>query len=186
MTSGRQKTSSGQHQFGAGTVVPPDVQLILADCFETLVELRGRSYVARQGVVEFLRHFGQRMGIPVVVVSDGALPAVEQALEQAHVRQLVHAVLAAPESLEPLPDGRARKRLDVAIALHKVARARTVFIGDSPLDAEAAKHHQVPFIRVPRSEDEKFTFANLIHGPSRYNSQEFSATMLEKYLGKKP
>ena len=60
-----------------------------------------------------------------------------------------------------------------------------MFIGDSPLDAEAARQHQIPFIRVPRSEDLEFTFDCLIGGPSRYNSNQFSSVLFERYLQRK-
>ena len=174
----------GGFQFGAGTVVPPDMDLLILDCFETLVELRGRSYIPRQGVVAFLDHFRTKRQVPLVVLSDGEQAAVEAALAQAGLGDRFAAIVGAPESLGQLPDGRMLKRLDLLIERFAVALARTVFIGDSPLDAQAAQHHGVPFIRVPRSEDEQFTFTCLITGPSRYQSSEFSAVFLERYLRK--
>ena len=57
-----QSPADGTFQFGAGTVVPPDVELLILDCFETLVELRGRSYFPRQGISDLLDHFAGRLG----------------------------------------------------------------------------------------------------------------------------
>ena len=71
------------------------------------------------------------------------------------------------------------------VARFRVAAPEAVFIGDSPLDAEAARHFAVPFVRVPRSEDRDFTFSTLIRGPSRYQSSEFSTVFLERYLNRK-
>ncbi len=179
-----QAPSDGTFQFGAGTVVPPDVELLILDCFETLVELRGRSYVQRQGIKAFLDHFAGRHRVPVTVLSDGEQSAVEAAIEQAGLAGRFAAVVGAPDSLGQLPDGRVLKRLDRMVDRFHAPLQRTVFIGDSPLDALAAKHHAVPFIRVPRSEDDSFSFASLITGPSRYQSTEFSAVFLERYLRK--
>lgn len=179
-----QASGDGSFQFGAGTVVPPDVELLIVDCFETLVELRGRSYVQRQGIQAFLGHFAGRHRVPIAVLSDGEQSAVEAALAQAGLAGCFATVIGAPESLGQLPDGRVLKRLDLVIARFKAPLQRCVFIGDSPLDGLAAKHHGVPFIRVPRSEDDSFSFASLITGPSRYQSTEFSAVFLERYLRK--
>ena len=48
-------------------------------------------------------------------------------------------------------------------------------------DSLAAGEFGVPFIRVPRSEDATFSFAQLISGPSRYRSGDFTAVMLDRY-----
>jgi phosphoglycolate phosphatase-like HAD superfamily hydrolase len=176
--------AGGSLQFGAGTVIPPDLDLLILDCFETLVELHGRSYRPRLGMVAFLDHVSTGRKLPVVVLSDGEQTAVEVALAQAGLSGRFAAIVGAPESLGQLPDGRVLKRLDLLIKRFAVTAARTVFIGDSPLDAQAAQHHGVPFIRVPRSEDELFTFTRLITGPSRYQSSEFSSVFLERYLRK--
>jgi len=181
MTTG---ASEGTFQFGSATVVPADAALLILDCFETLVELRGRQYIPRHGIPEFLDHFALKRQVPVTVLSDGEQGAVEAAVAQAGVGGRLAAVVGAPDSLGQLPDGRVLKRLDLLIARFAVPLQRTVFIGDSPLDAQAAQHHGVPFIRVPRSEDDSFSFATLITGPSRYQSTEFSAVFLERYQRK--
>lgn len=179
-----QPPADASFQFGAGTVVPPDIELIILDCFETLVEMRERVYVPRQGIVEFLDHFSGKRKVPMTILSDGEQVAVEAAVAQAGLASRFAGIIGAPESLAQLPDGRVLKRLDMVVARFAAPVGRTVFIGDSPLDAQAAKHHSVPFIRVPRSEDDRFTFASLITGPSRYHSTEFSAVFLERYLRK--
>ncbi len=179
-----QVPADGTFQFGAGTVVPADAALIILDCFETLVELRGRTYIPRQGIAEFLDHFTHRRKVPLTVLSDGEQAAVEAAVTQAGLDGRFAAIVGAPDSLGQLPDGRVLKRLDLLIGRFGVETARTVFVGDSPLDGQAAQHHGVPFIRVPRSEDDAFSFASLITGPSRYQSNAFSAVFLERYLRK--
>lgn len=179
MTAGPE---DGVFQFGAGTVIPADVALLVLDCFETLVEMRERVYVPRNGIIGFLDHFARRGQVPVVVLSDGEQCAVEAAVAQAGLASRLTAVIGAPAALVQLPDGRVLKRLDAVIERFAVPAQSTVFIGDSPLDAEAAKHFAVPFVRVPRSEDQDFSFATLIRGPSRYQSSEFSAVFLERYL----
>jgi FMN phosphatase YigB (HAD superfamily) len=173
-------------QYGSITTITARTRLILLDCFETMVELVDGVYHPRAGIVEFLRHFGLKRGIPLVVISDATLPIVEAALDQSGLRPSIVSIYHAGNALESMSDGRVRKRLDVPMKDLGVRPQLTVFIGDSPLDAEAAKHHEVPFIRVPRSEDKSFTFKALIHGPSRYDSAEFSATFLEQYLKRKP
>lgn len=172
-------------QFGAGTVIPNDVGLIILDCFETLVEMRDRVYVPRQGIPEFLDHFALRLRVPLAVLSDGEQSAVEAALRQAGIAGHFAAVVGAPESLVQLPDGRMLKRLELLLQRFSLPAASVVFIGDSPLDADAARHFAVPFVRVPRSEDREFSFATLLRGPSRYQSSEFSAVFLERYLPRK-
>ncbi len=174
----------GEFQFGGATVVPSDVRLLIFDCFETLVEMEARVYRARQGIPEILRHFTQA-GVQLAVLSDGEQVAVEAALAQAGLEDGFAAIIGAPESLGQLADGRMLKRLDSVIARFCVPVEQAVFIGDSPLDAAAAQHHAVPFIRVPRSEDRDFSFAKLINGPSRYHSSEFSNVFLERYLKRK-
>lgn len=160
-------------------MIGPQTRLILLDCFETLVELDGVSYRARKGVIAFLEHF--RAKLQLAVVSDATETLVRAALTQATLDGYFRRVYHRDNALEQLPDGRLRKRLDVPLLEHGLNPDQAVFIGDSPLDAEAALRFQVPFIRVPRSEDRAFTFAMLIAGPSRYDSAEFSATFLDQY-----
>ena len=168
-------------QHGGATTIGPDVRLLLLDCFETMVELDGQTYRPRLGMPEFLTHFGSRCGIPIAVISDAKQVEVETALKQARLSTYVVAVYHAGNASEVLAGGRARKRLDLAITDFKIKPQQALFIGDSPLDGEAATHYGVPFIRVPRSEDRSFSFATLITGPSRYRSQEFNITFLDRY-----
>jgi phosphoglycolate phosphatase-like HAD superfamily hydrolase len=168
-------------QFGGATSITPDIRLILLDCYETLVELDGGRYRPRLGIRDFLTHFGSRVGIPLVVVSDASHEQVGSALAQAGLDSFASAIYHRGNAAEVLGDGRMRKRLDLPMTDFGVKPHQTVFIGDSPLDAEAAKHHRVRFIRVPRSEDRSFSFASLITGPSRYRSQEFNVTFLDRY-----
>ncbi len=168
-------------QFGGATTIGPDVRLLLLDCFETLVELEGTVYRPRLGMTDFLTHFGSRIGIPIAVISDAKKSEVDAALAQARLTTFVVALYHAGNASEVLEGGRSRKRLDVALGDFKIKPVQALFIGDSPLDAEAAQHYGVQFIRVPRSEDRSFSFANLISGPSRYRSQEFNITFLDRY-----
>jgi phosphoglycolate phosphatase-like HAD superfamily hydrolase len=168
-------------QFGGATTIGLNVRLILLDCFETMVELEGKSYRPRLGMIEFLTHFGSRAGIPIAVISDAQKSEVDTALGQAGLTTYVISVYHAGNASESLGGGRARKCLNIPVADFQVTASQTLFIGDSPLDAEAAQHYGVQFIRVPRSEDRSFSFANLITGPSRYRSQEFNVTFLDRY-----
>lgn len=168
-------------QFGGATTIGLNVRLILLDCFETMVELEGNAYRPRLGMIEFLTHFGSRAGIPIAVISDAQKSEVDTALSQAGLTTYVVSVYHAGNAAESLGGGRARKCLNIPVADFQVTASHTLFIGDSPLDAEAAQHYGVQFIRVPRSEDRSFSFANLITGPSRYRSQEFNVTFLERY-----
>jgi len=177
--------ADGGFQFGGGTIIPSDVSLLILDCFETLVEMAGRSYVARRGIADFIVYF-QQLGVPMIVLSDGDQAAVEAALGQAGLTGRFLAVIGAPLSLRQHEDGRVLKRLDTVVKRFAAPIEQVVFIGDSPLDGLAARQHAVPFIRVPRSEDQTFTFASLIKGPSRYRSGEFSQVFLERYLKRRP
>ena len=172
-------------QYGSNTTITTKTRLILLDCFETLVELEGAAYRPRKGVKDFLTWFRDRQPTKLVVISDAERSLVEGALSQAGLTGFLSAIYHAGNALERLGEGRSRKRLDVPIADMGVTLAQTVFIGDSPLDGEAATHYKVPFIRVPRSEDRAFSFTGLINGPSRYNSQEFSVAFLDSF-NKKP
>ena len=117
----------------------------------------------------------------MVVISDATEELIASALKQAGIRHFFQAIYHAGNASEALADQRQRKRLDLPLADFKVAPEEAVFIGDSPLDAQAAQHHEVPFIRVPRSEDTSFTFSILITGPSRYRSADFSAVLSDRY-----
>jgi len=172
-------------QYGSNTTITTKTRLILLDCFETLVELDGAVYRPRKGVKDFLTWFRNRQPTTLVVISDAEQSLVEGALSQAGLTEFVFAIYHAGNALERLDEGRSRKRLDIPIMAAGVSVAESVFIGDSPLDGEAAAHYQVPFIRVPRSEDRAFSFTGLINGPSRYNSQEFSVAFLDSFA-KKP
>ncbi len=171
--------------FGGDTRIPPTVRLILLDCFETLVELDAAGYRPRRGVVDFLDHFTKRRAVPMGVVSDAEEVLVLRTLEQAGLRRRFKAVFHRGNASRILPDGRHRKDLVPVLAHFRIPAAEAVFIGDSPLDGEAAKDAGVPFVRVPRSEDRGFTFARLISGASRYHSGEFSAQFLDTYLGRR-
>ncbi len=168
-------------QHGADTVIPRSVRLILIDCFETLVECAPRGYHARKGISEFLSHFVRELRVPLAVISDASREFIVAALRQASLEHQVAAVYHGGNSVEVLPDGRVRKSLAKPLADFGLRGEEAVFIGDSPLDALAASSHGVPFIRVPRSEDGAFSFAALIHGPSRYRSADFTAILLERY-----
>ncbi len=170
-------------QFGAGTIISGDAKLILLDCFETLVALEGSKYRARNGVVAFLDHFSGKADL--VVVSDAEEETVVKALDQAGLQSRIKRIYHAGNAIVRDGAGRIRKRLDVPLTDFKIQPLQAVFIGDSPLDAEAARRYMVPFIRVPRSEDRQFTFTALIAGPSRYNSSEFSAQFIEQYIGER-
>lgn len=168
-------------QFGGDTVIPSGVRLILMDCFETLVELEARGYVPRQGIGDFLRYFVRERQVPVAVISDAGEELISAALKQAGIRHFVHGLYHAGNASETLPDGRTRKRLDVPLADYGVPAGEAIYIGDSPLDGDAAQRFGIPFIRVPRSEDLAFSFSSLITGPSRYRSADFTAVMLDRY-----
>ncbi|MBA3847012.1 MAG: HAD family hydrolase [Planctomycetes bacterium] len=170
-------------QFGAGTIISGEAKLILLDCFETLVSLEGSQYRARNGVAAFLDHFAGKADL--VVVSDAEEETVVKALDQAGLQSRIKRIYHAGNAIVRDGAGRIRKRLDVPLTDFKVQPHQAVFIGDSPLDAEAARRYMVPFIRVPRSEDRSFTFSRLIAGPSRYDSSEFSAQFLEQYIGER-
>jgi len=173
-------------QFGATTTITSDVRLIILDCFETLVELDGTQYRPRNGVPAFLEHYTRTRPTTLVVASDTEREVVNAALDQAGLVQWFAAVYHLGNAIEHLGGGRIRKRLDVPMSDFQVTAEQTVFIGDSPMDAEAARHVRVPFIRVPRSEDSGFSFAALIGGPSKYNSAEFSATLIDRYQRRRP
>lgn len=149
-----------------------------------MVELDGQVYRPRLGMTEFLTHFGARVGIPIAVISDAKKSEVDAALSQARLGTFVVKIYHADNAGEQLASGRIRKRLDVPVGDFRIKPTQAVFVGDSPLDAEAAQHHGVHFIRVPRSEDRNFSFASLITGPSGYRSQEFNVTFLERYTTK--
>jgi len=168
-------------QYGSITTISSRTRLILLDCFETVVELVDGMYRPRLGIVAFIQHFAVGRSIPLVIISDADEATVEATLKQAEVRGSFSKVYHAGNAIETEADGRLRKRLDIPLADFAVRAPFAMFIGDSPLDAMAAQHHGVPFIRVPRSEDRAFTFASLISGPSRYDSGEFSATFLDEY-----
>lgn len=166
--------------FGSDTVIGPQVRLILMDCFETLVQFGDHGYSARLGVDLFLDTFAVGQHIPVVVISDAPEAAIVGALRQAKLLSRI-ATIHDGQVSEPLGAGRSRKRLDLPLRELGVRPDQAVFIGDSQLDAEAARHHRVPFIRVPRSEDRTFSFERLIAGPSRYRSGEFTLHVENEY-----
>jgi phosphoglycolate phosphatase-like HAD superfamily hydrolase len=166
-------------QPGADTVIPARVRLVLLDCFETLVEQHDWRWRPRIGIPEFLAHFAGR-GVPVAVISDADGETLAAAVGQAGLGEAIDRLYDASAS-EALADGRCRKRLDLPLADYQVAVHESVFIGDSPMDAEAAIHHDLPFIRVPRSEDRAFDFRTLLRGPSRYDSVEFQTAFLRHW-----
>jgi phosphoglycolate phosphatase-like HAD superfamily hydrolase len=167
-------------QFGSETVIGPRVRMLLMDCFETLIELGAGGYVARRGLRRFLDEMASR-GLIATVISDAPEPAVVGALRQAGLLERFSSIYDRRTAVE-IGNGRLRKRLDVPLADAGIAPSEAVFIGDSPLDAEAAQLHQVPFIRIPRSEDRAFSFEQLISGPSKYASDEFAFTFDRHYL----
>jgi phosphoglycolate phosphatase-like HAD superfamily hydrolase len=169
-------------QAGSHTVITKEIKLIILDCFETLVELAGQTYRPRKGVVPFLEHFRSVRKLQLAVASDSDERSVLTALNTASLLRFFSRIYHAENAMEALGDGRTRKRLDLPVADFALKPEEVIFIGDSPLDAEAAAFHHIPFIRVPRSEDRSFSFTLLIGGPSRYDSAEFSAAFLEQYL----
>lgn len=172
--------SSSMPQFGAGTVIPGDVRLILLDCFDTLVEFRDWQWRPRRGVVALLSHFHVN-NVPRAVISDAAPDTIASALAQSGLTPYIDRVYDGDLAAEPLGDGQRRKRLDLPLADFGLAPDQAVFIGDSQADAEAARHFKVPFVRVPRGEDSTFDFAVLLRGPSRYDSGDFSVKMLDHW-----
>ena len=168
-------------QFGADTVISGKTRLILMDCFETLVVLKDGIYEPRQGIIAFLDHFAGRRSLPIAVISDATQGAVNVALRQAKLFNRIRDIYHVDNASETLNAGRLRKRLDIPLRDYALRPEQAVFIGDSPLDAEAAVHYGVPFIRVPRSEDQAFCFTKLIEGPSRYDSGEFLGNLMRTF-----
>jgi phosphoglycolate phosphatase-like HAD superfamily hydrolase len=158
-------------QCGSTTVIGPGIEVLLLDCFETLVEREGDGYRPRLGMLAFLRHY-QGQGLCLAVVSDGPEVLVRKALMQAGVSRLLKGVFHRGDSVDSFDDGQPRKRLDRVLAALGYVPQVAVFIGDSPLDARAAETYGLDFIRVPRSEDRSFSFVRLIGGASRYSSSE--------------
>lgn len=170
-------------QFGADTTIPRDVKLLILDCFDTLIELVDGSegYRPRRGVEVFVRHYAERLALPVVVQSDAALPHLRGALAEAGLDGRFAGYYGAPDAIDDAGDGRLLKRLNLPLADFGVAVADAVFIGDSRLDAESAQRHGLRFIRVPGSADRDFSFETLLVGPSRYRSAEYTTRMLRRY-----
>jgi phosphoglycolate phosphatase-like HAD superfamily hydrolase len=169
-------------QFGADTTIDSRVRLLILDCFDTLVELgEDGSYHPRKGVEPFLRHYGHRIGLPLVVLSDAEQVHLEAVLHSCALATWFSGVYGAPRSVEQREDGRLLKRLDVALADQGIAAGDCIFIGDSPLDALAAQNHGLRSIRVPGSADRDFSMEQLIEGPSRYHSAEYTTRMLRRY-----
>jgi len=166
--------------FGSDTVISLNVKLILMDCFETLVQLADHGYAPRKGIERFIEHFATLRKIPILVISDAPEAAIANALRQAGLLNRVAGIYDT-RTADQLAGSRARKRLDLPLAEMQIDTHEAVFIGDSQLDAEAAKYHGVPFIRVPRSEDRDFSFERLIGGPSRYRSGEFVMHLEKAY-----
>lgn len=168
-------------EFGSDTIIGSHVRLILMDCFETLVQLTDHGYSARKGIDRFFEHFATMRKIPIVVISDAPEAAIANALRQAGLLARVSGIYDTRSS-DKFADSRVRKRLDIPLAELQIEMNEAVFIGDSPLDAQAAQHHGMTFIRVPRSEDRGFSFERLIAGPSKYRSGEFLVHLEQTYL----
>lgn len=169
-------------QAGSRTTINPDTSLIIMDCFETVVCLYQRKYVKRNGIARFLQHFkGQRKAI--VIHSDAKRELVIKALQEAQVLNEFDAIYDADNAGELLDDETPLKCLNIPMRDFECTPANTIFIGDSPMDAISAGNHDVPFIRVPRSEDLGFSFVQLIKGPSRYSSEVFSDHFDDFYKG---
>ena len=117
----------------------------------------------------------------MVIHSDAQRALVTKALDQAGLIDKFDAIYDAENAGESLDDDTALKCLDIPMKDYRVEREQTVFIGDSPMDAISAHNYGVPFIRVPRSEDQSFTFAMLINGPSRYSSEVFEQILDDFY-----
>lgn len=143
-----------------------------------------RSYVPRHGIHAFLRHF-EAQGAYMVIHSDAQRELVQRALVQAGLIDAFDAIYDADNAGVSLDDDTALKCLDIPMKDYHVGRTQTVFIGDSPMDAISAHNYGVPFIRVPRSEDQTFTFAMLISGPSRYSSEIFEQILDDFYEDEK-
>lgn len=171
----------GQH--GADTVIGDDVRLLIMDCFETLVTLEGGQYRLRNGVDAFLLHFVTRLSIPLAIHSDAERGLLSSVIESVGLQRYAAALYDGDQAGIPLDNGLLLKDLAQPLADFKVSADDAVFIGDSRLDAQSAERFDVPFIRVPRSEDRQFSFTRLIGGSSRYKSGEFTQTMLRHYLG---
>ncbi|MFW5846425.1 MAG: HAD family hydrolase [Planctomycetota bacterium] len=169
-------------QHGSDTLIGNHVRLVVFDCYETLIQMQDRRYRARRGVAALLRHL-QRGGKLLVVLSDGERAQVEADLEEADLQPFFTQVFGCEEACRAEADGRMMKLLEVPIEACRVQIAQTVFVGDSPLDGQAAERAGVPFIRVPRSEDASFSFARLIGGSSRYSSGVFDDTLRRLYRG---
>ncbi|MDA3961887.1 MAG: HAD family hydrolase [Planctomycetota bacterium] len=168
-------------EFGSATIIDDSVQLLVLDCFDTLVELDGDNYRLRQGVAAFLKHYGERVGLPMVVLSDAEGPTLLRVLAHTGLTPWFKALYYAPESVAPDANGVLHKRLDHPLRDFHVKPEQALFIGDSKLDAQAAQRYGLGFIRVPGSADRDFTFTRLIKGPSRYRSEEYTTRMLKRY-----
>ncbi len=139
-----------------------------------------RSYIARQGIREFLNHFRERDRY-IVIHTDATKALVEKALSEAGLSGEFDAIYDAENAGESLDEETALKCLNIPIKDFGTSIEQSIFIGDSPMDAISAHNYGVPFIRVPRSEDTNFSFTQLTHGPSRYSSEAFEQVLDDFY-----
>lgn len=172
-------------EFGSTTIIPDDAALLILDCFDTLVELEGEGYRVRKGIGAFLDHYGERLGIPLVVHSDAAVDHLHAVLETTGIGHHFRRAYGSPDATEQSDEGLLLKRLDLPLRDFGVVADLAIFIGDSKLDVLSAQRYGVGFIRVPGSADTDFDFRQLIKGPSNYRSQEYSTRLFRRY-GKEP
>ncbi|MFW5846418.1 MAG: HAD family hydrolase [Planctomycetota bacterium] len=167
-------------QFGSDTVLDDSMRLVVFDCFDTLVCMRQRRYIARNGVRRLLNHLAKQRR-ELAILSDGSERGVRSALQQAGLGNRFPEIFAVERACELGADGIMRKRLDRVMAHFRRSPAETVFIGDSPIDAEAARSQGAHFIRVPGEADTDFSFAQLLDGASHYHSECYVDRLLRSY-----
>lgn len=122
-------------------------ELIILDCYGTILKADNADGVVRPGLEDFLEHYQEKK---IVVFSDGKMDAVEYDLTQAGLKGRFVKIYGA-ESL----DGERLKNLEKAITGFGISRTETMFIGDNGgnKDYRSAKKYGINFIKVPQFRD---------------------------------
>ncbi|MHC5067410.1 MAG: HAD family hydrolase [Planctomycetota bacterium] len=164
--------------FGSKTMLDDDLVGVALDCFDTLVELDEATYRPRRGVIGFLEYCRDQRGLVLVVLSDAHSDRLRRVLQGTGLDHYFDRLYYGCGAIDIDDEGRPMKHFRNVLADYSITAEQLLFIGDSPLDAEAARRAEIKFIRVPGSADREFGFRRLITGPSGYNSGAYSRKML--------
>ncbi len=156
--------------------IPEDVDLLIVDAHDTILkrdmsqvqgpvfgdpeEKQKIVWAPREGLLNFLTFYAKVLQKSIVISSDGSRKRLQEQFERFGIADMIKRVYGE----EHLDRETSLKNLDTICKDMKIPPEKALFIGDSDVDEKASEKHNIRFVRVPNTLDDRhFSFNSFIY-----------------------